>query len=149
MNESIRPDESMLDTPSDFTFATRSARGFHDTVEIVRDALAEHGFGIVSEIDLRKTFHAKLDKDIRHHLVLGACNAKFAYAATQAVPSIAALIPCNVVVRELEDETCSIEAFDPAAMASLAGEENLTPGLRELAGSVRTDLMRAIAGISA
>lgn len=149
MNESIRPDQSMLDTPSGFTFGTRSARGFHDTVEIVRSALAEQGFGIVSEIDLKKTFHTRLDKEIRHHLVLGACSAPFAYAVTQAVPSVAALIPCNVVVRELEDDTCAIEAFDPGVMASLAGEENLTAELRELAGSVRSDLMKAVASISA
>lgn len=91
-------------------------------MELVRAALAESSFGVLTTIDLRATLEEKLGEQVPPEMILGACNPRFAYAATQALPSVAALLPCNVVVRWLDQDSTLVEVFDPAAMARLAGE---------------------------
>jgi uncharacterized protein (DUF302 family) len=99
------------------------ARPYAETVAAVRDALAEQGFGVLTEIDLAATLKAKLDVDIPAQVILGACRPPLAYQAIQADPSVAAMLPCNVVVRAVDDATCVVEAFDPDAMLSFSGSD--------------------------
>jgi uncharacterized protein (DUF302 family) len=114
-------------------------RPFDDAVTAVRDALAQHGFGIVSEIDMQQTLRTKLGVEIGHNLILGACNPGFAYRALQAEPSIGLLLPCNVVVRGTEDGTV-VEMIDPQIMVALA--EN--PEMELVAGEVAEKLSAAL-----
>jgi uncharacterized protein (DUF302 family) len=100
-------------------------RGFHDTVQATRAALAEQGFGVLTEIDLQATMKAKLDADIPPQVILGACRPPLAHAAIQAEPSIALLLPCNVVVRSLGESRTLVEAMDPDVMVTLTGNHNL------------------------
>jgi uncharacterized protein (DUF302 family) len=109
-----------------YTIATTLARPYDDAVETVREALGEHGFGILTEIDLKATLKIKLDVEIAPQVVLGACRPALAYEALSAEPSIAALLPCNVVVRALDENTTIVEAFDPDAMMGLAHNEALS-----------------------
>lgn len=106
---------------SKYTLSTTVARSFPETVDLVRTALAGQGFGIITEVDLSGTLKAKLDVDVPRQVILGACRPQLAHQALLADPSIAALLPCNVVVRTVDEGTTVVEAFDPAFMAGLAG----------------------------
>ncbi|MDF4252002.1 DUF302 domain-containing protein [Streptomyces sp. WMMB303] len=99
---------------------------FATAVAAVRAALAEEGFGILSEIDVRATLKAKLDHDTGDYLILGACNAPLARQALEADRSIGLLLPCNVVVRRDGDRTV-VQALDPDTMVTLTGLPALQP----------------------
>ena len=110
---------------SSYTITTTLAQPYPAAVDAVRAALGDQGFGVLTEIDLKATLREKLDVDIAPQIILGACRPPLAYEAIQADPSIAAVLPCNVVVRSLTPETTVVEAFDPDAMMGLADNEAL------------------------
>jgi len=120
------------------------ARPFDDVVASVRDALAQQGFGIVSEIDMQRTLHDKIGVEINRNLILGACNPGFANRALQAEPSIGLLLPCNVVVRGTEGGTV-VEMIDPQIMVDLAENSEMQQIADEVAGklSAALDNLRA------
>lgn len=95
----------------------------------VRPALAEQGFGVLTEIDLAATLKAKLGVDRAPLKILGACNPALAYAALELDPSVALLLPCNVVLEAVEGGT-RVSAVDPSglmpdpAFAALAQQAN-------------------------
>ncbi len=109
-----------MSTPAAYTLSATLPVAYDEAVSAVRDALTEQGFGILTEIDLAATMKAKLDQDIAPQVILGACRPQLAYQAIQADPSVAAMLPCNVVVRALGDDTSRVEAFDPDAMMSFS-----------------------------
>lgn len=108
-----------------YTIARTLNLPYDSAVNAVREALADQGFGVLTEIDLRAALKEKLDVDIEPQIILGACRPPLAYEAIQAEPSIAAVLPCNVVVRSIDEATTMVEAFDPDAMMSLADNEAL------------------------
>ncbi len=118
---------------------------FENALEATRAALSEQGFGILTEIDLAATLKAKLDQDIAPQVILGACRPPLAYAAIQAEPSIGLLLPCNVVVRSLEDGQTLIEAMDPAVMVTLTGNQSLA----DVAADARARLSTALTSLAA
>jgi uncharacterized protein (DUF302 family) len=124
-----------------FTLSSTVRRPYDRTLADVREALAGQGFGILTEIDLKATLKTKLDVDVQPETILGACRPALAYQALQAEPSIAAVLPCNVVVRSVDAETTVVEAFDPYAMIGLAG----TTTLDDVAAEARTRLTAALA----
>jgi len=98
---------------ADYAIAITTHRPYDETVQAVRDQLGEVGFGVLTEIDLRATLKEKLDVDVAPQIILGACRPPLAYEALQADPSIAVLLPCNVVVRSVEEGITVVEAFRP------------------------------------
>ncbi|MFJ3139981.1 DUF302 domain-containing protein [Streptomyces sp. NPDC086843] len=92
----------------------------------VRQALADQGFGILTEIDVQATLKAKLGHDMEDYLILGACNPPLAHQALEADRSIGLLLPCNVVVRRDGDHTL-VQALDPGTMVTLTGLDVLKP----------------------
>lgn len=117
----------------------------YDTVlEQVRTALADQGFGVLTEIDLQATMKAKLDADIAPQVVLGACRPPLALAALQAEPSIGLLLPCNVVVRAVGDTTTAVEAVDPQMMVSMTDN----PALQAVADDATSRLRTALHSLS-
>lgn len=117
---------------------------FEDAESAIREELANVGFGILTEVDMAATLKAKLDVDIPRQKILGACNPRFAHRATQADPSIAALLPCSVVVREIDSTSTLLEAFDPAGMARLSpANAEIADVASEVRGLLQTALDKA------
>jgi len=110
---------------SSYTITTTLKQPYAAAVNAVRAALSDQGFGVLTEIDLKAALKEKLDVDIEPQIILGACRPPLAYEAIRAEPSIAAVLPCNVVVRSLDPATTLVEAFDPDAMMGLADNEAL------------------------
>jgi uncharacterized protein (DUF302 family) len=128
-----------------YTLATTIERPYDETVEAVRAALTEQGFGILTEIDLKATLKTKLDVDVPPQVILGACRPALAYRALQAEPSIAATLPCNVVVRSVDEQTTVVEAFNPDTMSGLADNHH---GLRTIARDAKDRLTAALAALT-
>lgn len=116
---------------------------FEETVERVRAAFAEEGFGVLTEIDVQATLKAKLDRDLERYLILGACNPALASRALDADRTIGLLLPCNVVVREEGDRTV-VDALDPLMMAELTG----LPEVQQVADEAGDRIDRALAALS-
>ena len=108
-------------------------RPYDETVAAVRAALGEQGFGVLTEIDLAATLKAKLDVDLPPQVILGACRPPLAHQALQAEPAIGLLLPCNVVVRAVDDTTTLVEAVDPQTMVTMTHNEDLKPVADEAA----------------
>lgn len=119
-----------------YGFSINLHNSFEDTIARVTEALKAEGFGILTEIDVKATFKAKLDVDRLPYTILGACNPSLAKQALEADPDIGLLLPCNVVVREEEDGSVTVAFMDPAAVLGLVDK----PGVEVLAGEVRGKL---------
>ena len=100
--------------------------GFDEALARTREALAEQGFGVLTEIDVRATLKAMLDEDVEPQVILGACNPSLAHQALQVEPGIGLLLPCNVVVRRDGDRTL-VSALDPQMMVRLPDRPELQP----------------------
>ena len=109
-----------------YALTTTVARPFADTLAATRASLTDQGFGILTEIDIQATLKAKLDVDVDPQVILGACRPPLAHTALQLEPSIGLLLPCNVVVRALDDDTTLVEALDPKIMVSLTHNDALS-----------------------
>lgn len=126
-----------------YTLSTTVERPYDETVAEVREALADQGFGVLTEIDIRATLAAKLGVDVPPQVILGACRPQLAHRAMEVDPSIASVLPCNIVVRSIGDDTTIVEAFDPNAMTALAGD-----GLAEIAAEARERLSAALGALT-
>lgn len=129
---------------SDYTFGVTLDAGFADTVQRTRAALAEQGFGVLTEIDVAATMKAKLGLDMSAHLILGACNPPLAHRALELEPAIGALLPCNVVVRTLDDSHTRVEAMNPRVMVEATGNQDLAD-VAEQAGARLAAALDALA----
>ncbi len=120
---------------------------FADAVARTRQALAEQGFGMLTEIDVKATLKAKLDVHMEDYLILGACNPALAHRALETDRQIGLLLPCNVVVRTdtSADGCVLIEAVNPQMLVDVTGE----PKLAGLAEDVRTKLHAALETLAA
>ncbi len=116
--------------------------GINDVDARTRKALAIHGFGVLTEIDVKATMKKKLEVEIPAYRILGACNPKMAYQAIGIEPRVGAMLPCNVILREVEGGV-EVSAIDP--VASMQAIENAE--LTSLAGEVRNLLAKAVDAI--
>ncbi|MEO6019661.1 MAG: DUF302 domain-containing protein [Knoellia sp.] len=113
---------------------------FAQALDATRAALEEQGFGVLTEIDLAATLKEKLGADIAPQVILGACRPPLAKAALDAEPSIGLLLPCNVVVRAVDDASTLVEAMDPDIMVTLTAND----ALAEVAADARQRLGAAL-----
>lgn len=103
-------------------------RDFDAAVEQVTEALADEGFGVLTEIDVAATLEKKLDVDFRDYKILGACNPELAYEGLKGEPELGALLPCNVVVQRAEDDRgIQVALLKPSIMFRAVDNEDVAP----------------------
>jgi len=131
-----------------YALSTTLHTTFEDAVARTREALAEQGFGVLTEIDMKATLKAKLGEDMEDYLILGACNPPLAHRAVGADRQIGLLLPCNVVVRNdpsADGDTVIVDAMNPQVMVQLSDG----PGLRAVADEAAAKLQTAIDSLGA
>ncbi|MBV6649780.1 MAG: DUF302 domain-containing protein [Hoeflea sp.] len=120
-----------------------SDASFEDVTERTRKALADHGFGVLTEIDVAATMKKKLDVDMPSYLILGACNPSMAHQAIGIEPRIGAMLPCNVIIRDTGNGDIGVSAVDPVASMQAVANDRLT----SVAGEVRKMLETVVRDI--
>ncbi len=117
---------------------------FDSAVEKTKAALAEQGFGVLTEIDVQATLQAKLGEQMERYLILGACNPALAHRAVGVMRQIGLLLPCNVVVRadtsSPDSAAVIVEAMNPRIMVEITDE----PELADVAGEAAVKLRAAV-----
>jgi uncharacterized protein (DUF302 family) len=116
-----------------------------EALQRARTALADQGFGILTEIDVAATLRTKLGVEVAPQVILGACNAPLAREGLRIEPDLGLLLPCNVVVRVDQDGTTLVSALDPELLVSIPGRPELAP----IAAEAKTRLQTALATIAA
>ncbi|MFB6096734.1 MAG: DUF302 domain-containing protein [Haloferacaceae archaeon] len=128
-----------------YTLDTRVDGSFDEVVEVTEEALAEEGFGVLCDVDVRATMKKKLDAEFRDYRILGACNPPLAHQALETELRLGALLPCNVIVYETDDGDVGVSAVDPEVLLSVVDN----PDLDEVAADVRERFERVLSSLSA
>ncbi|WP_034918859.1 DUF302 domain-containing protein [Gillisia sp. CAL575] len=116
---------------------------FEDIIDKVSKELEKEGFGVLTDIDLKATFKKKLDVDFQNYRILGACNAPYAHKALAAEDKVGTMLPCNVIVQQLDDNSIEIAAVNPiASMQAINNSE-----LKEIADEISEKLKKVINNI--
>ena len=110
---------------------------YDDAVAKATVLLAEEGFGVLTEIDVKATLKKKIDVDFRRYVILGACNPHLAHQAMTGEPFIGVLLPCNVVVMEREGGGTIVSALKPTAAFSLVDNPDVAPIAEEVEDRLR------------
>ena len=116
---------------------------FDKAVAATTEVLKKHGFGVLTQIDVKDTLHKKLGIEFRPYLILGACNPKLAHQALTVEDKIGTMLPCNVVVQQRGDNRIEVSAVNP--VASMSAIDN--PELSRISQQVGSLLKQVIAEI--
>ncbi|MEU5939647.1 DUF302 domain-containing protein [Micromonospora sp. NPDC047548] len=123
-----------------YAITIRLTAEFAPTVERVRAALKQQGFGVLTEIDMRATLREKLGTELEDYVILGACNPPLAHQALEVDRAIGLLLPCNVVVRADGPGAILVQVLDPQVMVQLTGQADLRPVADEATRRLRAAL---------
>ena len=127
-----------------YHFSKTVSLPFDKAVAATTEALKNHGFGVLTQIDVKDTLNKKIGADFRPYLILGACNPKLAFEALTLEDKIGTMLPCNVVVQQHPGGAVEISAVDP--VASMGAIENEKLGA--VAGKVRELLKQVVAEVA-
>jgi uncharacterized protein (DUF302 family) len=116
---------------------------FEGAVARVTEALKAEGFGVLTEIDVKETMKKKIGAEYAPFKILGACNPSIAHRALTAAPELGLLLPCNVVVRQIEIGIIEVSLIDPMQMINFVGR----PELKELGTEARLRLERVVTAL--
>ena len=108
-----------------YYFNTIVSGDFEAVIENVTELLKKEGFGILTQIDIQQTLKNKLDVDFKKYKILGACNPPFAYEALQQEDKIGTMLPCNIIVQELEPNNIEVAAINPMVSMQAVKNEKL------------------------
>jgi uncharacterized protein (DUF302 family) len=114
-----------------YAFGVELRMPFIDALEKVNQAISQEGLGIVSEIDVQAVMRKKLNEEIPPYRILGACAPKLAKRVMQADPDAGALLPCNVVVRQINPELTGVTFMDPDAIFALSEDAEVAAAGRD------------------
>ncbi|MBF0447169.1 MAG: DUF302 domain-containing protein [Magnetococcales bacterium] len=115
----------MKNNVSNYALVKQVTTPYAECVEAIKAALAQQGFGILTEIDVTATLKNKIDVDYPKTVILGACNPKLAHQALSAKPDVAVLLPCNMVVRENQQGQVEISALNPLFMGEIIDQSDV------------------------
>ena len=115
---------------------------FKDTIDHVTELLKEEGFGIQTEIDVKKTMKTKLDVNYKNYMILGACNPHLALRAFQSEDKIGTLLPCNVTVIDQGDGNVEVAIMDAETLMKQIGNPELEVLAKEVAERMKRVLMK-------
>lgn len=118
-------------------------KSFEEVENAVIEALKPEGFGVVTQMNMEKTFKEKLNEDFQTYKILGVCNPKFAFEALKQDDKIGVMLPCNVCIQQLDDSTIEIFAINPNEVMTGFNVE----GLEAFAQQVTERLARALDGV--
>ena len=123
-----------------YAFSTVLDASYEDAISVVKDALKEEGFGVLTEIDMKATLKKKLDKEFRKYVILGACNPPYAKRSLEADLDVGLLLPCNVIVYETDEKKAYVAAINPiSALEVIQSQE-----LKGIAAEVSEKLKRVV-----
>jgi uncharacterized protein (DUF302 family) len=125
-----------------YGFGTSLSVPYEEAIPRVKEALKAEGFGVLTEIDVRRTLREKLGAEMEPYIILGACNPQLAHRALEQEPEIGLLLPCNVVVRA-QGAGSRVDVADPQAMLGIVGNEQLNT----IAQEAKERLQRAVASL--
>ena len=108
-----------------YSFGKTVELQYSDAVAAVRAGLETEGFGVLTEIDVKKKFQEKLGREFRNYVILGACNPPLAWEAFQHEINIGTLLPCNVAVYEMNDGKSAVMVMDPVAALGLIDNKKM------------------------
>ena len=123
-----------------YYFSKGLRMSFDEAIRHVTEALQREGFGVLTEIDVPAVMKKKLGVEMRPYRILGACNPQFAHKALEVEDKIGTMLPCNVIVQQLESGEIEVAAVDP--IASMQAVAN--PALAGVAGEVQSTLRGVI-----
>lgn len=127
-----------------YYYDTKVKNTFEKTKEKVTEALSKEGFGIITEINIKDTFKKKLDIDFREYVILGACNPSYSYKALQSEDKIGTLLPCNVIIQQLDDGYIEVAAVNPLESMKMVNN----PEVDEIADAIRQKLSNVLNSIT-
>ncbi|RPI51065.1 MAG: DUF302 domain-containing protein [Acidobacteria bacterium] len=119
---------------------------YEQAIERATAALKDQGFGVLTTIDVRQTLKQKLDREFRKYVILGACNPPLADRALHTELEVGLLLPCNVIVYELEPGRSVVSAMAPLAALGIVGDN---PALQAVAAEADDRLRRALGALEA
>src|SRR5690606_21490592 len=120
-----------------YYFSKTVTGNWQDTKASVIAKLKENGFGVLTEIDLKATLKNKLDVDIKRYEILGACNPSMAYKAVKAEENIGLMLPCNVILREVDGDKIEVSAVDPIASMQAVKNDGLGAVAQQVQGMLK------------
>lgn len=123
-----------------YTFDRTVDLDFEEAIERFEATLADEGFGILTEIDVKATLKKKLGIERNPYRILGACNPEFAHQALEAELPLGALLPCNGIVYVDDNDRTHVAGVDPVVMLSVVDNDDLD----DIAAEIKTRMERAV-----
>lgn len=115
-----------------YYFSKTVPLAFERAVAATVEALKTEGFGVVTEIDMKATLKRKIDVDFRNYRILGACNPALAYEALKLEDKVGTMLPCNVIVQEVDEGHSEVAAIDPLASMQAIDNQELKQAARQV-----------------
>ena len=109
--------------------------GFDEAIQKVKEELIKEGFGVLTEIDVTATLKKKLNVDFKKYVILGACHPPSAYLALQAEEDIGLLLPCNIIIYKVQEQTI-ISAIKPSVAMQMVDNPQLTKISEDIEGKL-------------